>query len=99
MCTKLDTVVTTINMITVILSNIKPNGTTNTPASIQSNSGTYIVFPLTPTSYNANQDITLVNTTKLEVIIPAPFPPISLPNSPLILALNKGTNNINRYIF
>lgn len=44
------------------------------------------------------QEIIALIDMQLDVNMPAPFVPIFLPNSPEIIALNKGKNNTNIYI-
>ncbi len=98
-CTKVDIVVTTINMIAVRLSYCNPIDTVNKPESIHVHNFIYVGALFNPTSYNITHAIILVIIILTLVNIPAPFSPIFLPINPAIIALNNGLIIIHRYIF
>ena len=81
MCTKLDTIKTGINIVTVKESNWKPHNTFNDSESIHLITSIVTGILLKPTSKNVNIANIVVNTTHIEVIICDPFTPTFLPKN------------------
>ena len=98
MWTNVETVVTTISITAVRLSNIKPKDTVKVDRSIQVHKCKYVGQPLNPTSYKIKYDVIQVKRIQQDVKIPAPFSPTLRPNRPATTLLKSGKNKTNIYI-